>query len=69
MQDVRLEALQKLGLVLLNGSEFFLNDFIFERPFGLQSKASLIKCESGGFSYVGIRSIFRNCQMALLFAS
>ncbi len=33
MQDnVRLEALQKLGLVLLNNSQFLLNDFIYERP-------------------------------------
>ena len=61
--DVRLEVLQKLGLVLLNGSQFLLNDFIYERPFGLQSNATLIKCWGGGFSYVGINSMFRNCQI------
>lgn len=46
--DVRLEVLQKLGLVLLNGSQFLLNDFVYERPFGLQSNATLIKCWGGG---------------------
>lgn len=30
--DVRLEALKQLGFVLLNGSQFLLNDLIYERP-------------------------------------
>ena len=62
-EEARLQALRDFGLVLLNGSQYFLSDFIYERPFGLQSNAMLVKCHGGGYSYVGSNCVYRNCEI------